>query len=116
MSPEKQKIAISEACGWKPGPHGYDSVCLWGVPPKPRHASLPWEELPDYLSDLNAMHEAEKVLTRFQAEYFFNKILPLTLRLSGEKKIVQDQYTAHATAVQRAEAFLRTIGKWEDSE
>ena len=59
---------------------------------------------PDYLNDLNAMHEAEKVLTDKQA-ILYDSILDL---ISG--------WTFHRTAAQRAEAFLRTIGKWEDSK
>lgn len=53
MNPEQQRIAIAEACGkWHYGwPHEYMSQI-----DRLRH-------IPDYLHDLNAMHEAEKVLT-----------------------------------------------------
>jgi hypothetical protein len=44
MSP-KQRIAIAEACGWKK-----------------LSMSLGLDLMPDYPNDLNAMHDAEKVL------------------------------------------------------
>jgi hypothetical protein len=56
---------------------------------------------PDYVHDLNAMHEAEKVLDETQAEDYEE--------LLGE-------YGFHSTARQRAEAFLMTLGKWATTE
>lgn len=61
--------------------------------------------LPDFLTDLNAAHEMEKVLRcggeNSQYERYSN-LLRETLDLEA----------VSATAAQRAEAFLRTIGKW----
>jgi hypothetical protein len=81
MKPELQRIAIAEACGCTETP------------------------LPDYLNDLNAMHEAQKILTYAQGG-------EMTLWIT---RIHGDGYGPQlfATAAQRAEAFLRTIGKWE---
>lgn len=57
---------------------------------------------PDYLNDLNAMHEAENVLnTRELWEIYKNHLLQWMTE------------PICATAAQRAEAFLRAIGKWE---
>ena len=64
-----------------------------------------FDDLPDYLNDLNAMHEAEK-----------------TLHTDGGLwgaycgYLVKDGSwfnTVHATASQRAEAFLKAINKLE---
>ena len=112
MNPNKQRIAIAEACGWvfmdggnfsgidyksvKP-PHGLTYTMSH------RAAIL---STPDYLVDLNAMHEAEKVLTDKQYNIFALRLGPLT-------SMRRRQYIS-ATATQRAEAFLRTIGKWEE--
>lgn len=63
--------------------------------------------LPDYLNDLNDMHEAEKVLTNEQLEVYCNIL---------HKPNHGVYWAIHATASQRAEAFLRTIGKWEESK
>jgi len=62
-------------------------------------------QLPDYLSDLNAMHEAEKILNTNQAADYCELLRPI---ICGCWRLV------HATAAQRAEAFLRTLGLWEE--
>jgi hypothetical protein len=80
-----------------------------------RYAGTPSEVtirvgLPDYLSDLNAMHEAEKVLM-YKQQIDFMEWLGMCCDDYGHKAW---KYV-HATAAQRAEAFLRTLGKWEES-
>ena len=67
-----------------------------------------WMVQKDYCSDLNAMHEAEKTLTEEQCVFVR---LHLRERLENYPA---SRYTWHATARQRAEAFLRTLGKWEE--
>ena len=98
MTPEQQQLAIAEACGrvqradgfWFPAGKYYGSAGI-----------------PDYLNDLNAMHEAEKVLTwKNQGDY----AAALGRSYDGSFPHVT------ATASQRAEAFLRTIGKWEEAK
>lgn len=71
-----------------------------------------WKCAKNYCSDLNAMHEAEKVLLKewkdgcvLWLEYTHYLMLICSAHLSE-----------HATARQRAEAFLRTLGKWEEGE
>lgn len=62
--------------------------------------------LPNYTTDLNAMHEAEKVLSPLcRAEY------AIALADITNRRGVELDYVG-ATARQRAEAFLRTLGKW----
>ena len=62
----------------------------------------------DYLNDLNAMREAEASL--FGTNYWVAcKYERLITRMTGS-------WAWHATASQRAEAFLRTIGKWEEGK
>ena len=108
MTPERQRIAIAEACGWIPcaTPHLTLSERLtygdrwWRHPEDKTVASL--ANLPDYLSDLNAMHEAEKVLTRIQYMVYSNY-------LDNEFASRQTIYAKSCTAPQRAEAFLRTL-------
>jgi hypothetical protein len=62
----------------------------------------------NYTHDLNAMHEAEKVLD--SDELFRGYYLALYDITKSTRCPV------HATARQRAEAFLRTLGKWEDGK
>lgn len=61
--------------------------------------------LPDYPNDLNAMHEAEKILQHYGV--FVDKLAEIM------RQPRQGIMLVNATAAQRAEAFLRTIGKWE---
>ncbi len=103
MKPHRQRIAIAKACGFKCSEYS-DEL-----------GQLVAEFTPDYLNDLNAMHEAEKVLTYEQAEEFVEQ-----LYLADQKNNLAENpppwrfNVASATSAQRAEAFLKTIGKWED--
>jgi len=60
----------------------------------------------DYCANLNAMHEVESILTEDQLWVMARQI----------ERNWEDQWYFRATARQRAEAFLRTLGKWEDSK
>jgi hypothetical protein len=62
----------------------------------------------DYCNDLNAMNEAEKTMTEIQCTFF---------RTFLREKLTDEpvsRYIWHASARQRAEALLKTIGKWEE--
>lgn len=121
MSPELQRIRIAEACGWT-DIHRALASCE-DIFPAERvfvgisKGSTVYRRLPDFLADLNAMHEAEKVLTREQA-YDYAGSLGFTVACERRDKRPngpESYWPIHATAAQRAEAFLRTLGKWEDS-
>ena len=111
MSPDAQRIAIAEACGWEPTPEGHF------------HPDNPTGQIsPDYLNDLNAMHEAwlNVILPKpsLCLEYYLNLCTVVEIKKDGTHIFgvcLYDKVT-NATAAQRAEAFLRTIGKWEDSK
>jgi hypothetical protein len=106
VSPELQRIKIAEACGWTVSAKGWWShptlPCNGGAEPSP----------PDYDSDLNAMHEAEKVLNKVQGRRYHENLCEV-LRI-GEKW-PDGVRLISATAAQRAEAFLRTLNLWEDT-
>lgn len=117
MTPEAQRITIAESVGysvkecqdgfieWRNPDGGYMGRHIPGVCPY---------EVPNYTTDLNAMHEAEKTL------------LPDLSRYGTELTKVCDQFAAEngyelleswrttATASQRAEAFLRTLNLWKE--
>ena len=113
MSPEKQRIAIAEACGWK-------DICMNRQDPDLGATGYntktdDYDYLPVYPADLNAMHEAEMTLVTHQLCYEYNnKLYNLLGNVVGGRTDKPHHWTWHATAAQRAEAFLRTIGKWED--
>ena len=116
MKPEAQRIAIAEACGWMEikdddfSEYGVPCFILMGI--APRGSGLR-TALPDYLNDLNAMHEAENNLEGMNKAEFAVQLC----RVAGKdwpNGIGGGSFThVHTTAAQRAEAFLRTIGKWE---
>lgn len=98
MKPEAQRIAIAGACGWK-------NIMGWMVHPdqvQDFHSGKAISYMPDYLSNLNAMHEAEKTLP--ELDKYFNELSWVVYRDRSTRMFC-------ATAAQRAEAFLRTIRK-----
>lgn len=114
MNEQEQRIAIAEACGWS---GCTDPMCEWRKADhlhKARDVGFPesfsTKRYPDYLHDLNAMHEAEGILSPADQMDFSYHLKELACPITGE-----DWMAIHATAAQRAEAFLRTIGKWKDT-
>lgn len=100
MSPEAQRAAIAKACGWKES----ESIHFAWSRPDGRG----WNgDLPDYLNDLNAMHEAEKKLT--SKERYDYQVYLCRVHSIGFDAIC-------ATAAQRAEAFLKTLGLWKNED
>lgn len=94
MTPEAQRIAIGDAC---PRAVRKTVTVITGYGFDEEEVTI------DPLTDLNAMHVAEKVLTSGQRQAYGLQIAKLC-----------DRSTWHATAAQRAEAFLRTLSKWTD--
>lgn len=114
MDANKQRVAIAEACGW---------TVIGGVlcDPKPETRfgeptgdvdMNPVGPVPDYLNDLNAMHEAEAALDYRQDMKYPQELIEV-LRRSGVLYPDDIVELISATAAQRAEAFLRTLNKWE---
>ena len=101
MTHEAQRIAIAEACGWTLCHATGGLPC--GVPPGFIHEENS-RQVPNYTGDLNSMHEAEKVLTRQQQSEYAYQLSEIVAPITAE-----DWCIAHATAAQRAEAFLRTL-------
>ena len=104
MTAEAQRIAIAKACGVSP---------LWStaLPVRAIHCNVP-----DYLNDLNAMHEAEKTLTDEQHKDF-RRELKYVCGTGGSTEeelslIFRNRFSA--TAAQRAEAFLRALNLWAE--
>jgi hypothetical protein len=121
MKPEKQRIAIAEAFGL-PKPYSMWSGKDRNTPCHSVMVKNGWKRgipIPDYLNDLNAMHEAEKVMGYDDRLNYPAQLFDVVCRTSGEwqkvfNKIHPDAWALQATADQRAEAFLRAIGKWEE--
>ena len=112
MNPEQQRIAIAEACGWRLFSQFKN---LWAPPRSVVEYDCDARPLPNYLNDLNAMHEAVSIFDYDQADQFEDHLCDICKRSNDEKENPAPWRFAvvNATATQRAEAFLRTIGKWE---
>ncbi len=116
MTPEQQRIAIAEACGWidiyrgsRKGNRTPVGNTLWATKDAPSiNYGREYVIVPDYLNDLNAMHEAEKNLILKQQMLYQGMIGKVT----GNKcPALFGQI--NATAAQRAEAFLKTLNLWK---
>ena len=115
MKTEQQRIAIAEACGW------VDCIFIESLglcKGKHENSRVQYDSghlsLPDYLNDLNAMREAEKVLLiDDQQRVYVDTLVWLNNGGNSSIRFHGRWAAATATATQRAEAFLRTIGKWE---
>jgi hypothetical protein len=114
MTDEQINVAIAEACGWvdrgsfnesRPEDHKFKRRIG-----NTENYEWRWQHEFNYCTDLNAMHEAEKVLTKAQWEDFVEHLSNGFFSVSDAWKDV-----CHATARQRAEAFLRTLGKREEA-
>jgi hypothetical protein len=115
MKREDQRIAIAEACGWKQITRDNKPEEIWEHQKHPLKICRGESNLPNYLGDLNAMHEAEKMLygNPNLPKKYTQQIKNAIRREAGVTKAQIDfDVCITATATQRAEAFLRTIGKW----
>lgn len=133
MNPKEQRLAIAKVCGWSwmtkygsstsqhfnkysedsirelkligfiEGQHGEPELSdIYGI-----------DSVPDYLNDLNAMHQVEKKLQGVgydwtQYSEYCRQIYDITKR--------DGQHPYSATAAQRAEAFLKTLNLWKDED
>jgi hypothetical protein len=126
MTDEEMRIAIAEACGWKKPDDpevmkfkvGWTSAEKWWMCPggvlRLKH------DIPDYLNDLNAMREAESCFVGDASKamtYAMHLLRTCRLSIASEYDELNVDYcwhACHATARQRAEAFLKTFNLWKD--
>jgi len=107
MTPQAQRIAIAEACGWKDVKNvatKRETPIIKGITPDGKWSAV----IPDYINDLNVMHEAESL--------FFLQLVEKKHWLTLSEVMGNGLQVGHwhATAAQRAEAFLKTLGLWQD--
>ena len=102
MTPKAQRSAIEEACGWYPTPHGAWTRDPAGI------AGPHVFDTPDYLNDLNAMHEAELKALGLKYDQWTRELRAICER---DRRCIES-----ATASHRAEAFLRTLNLWDDTK
>ena len=107
MDQTKQRTAIAEHLGYidvREYAVDMDDDCLWLMGRKSQKEPLEFIEY--YTNDLNAMHEAEEHLSTEEVKTYMGHLLDIM----G----ISVWCITHVSAEQRAEAFLKTIGKWEE--
>lgn len=106
MNKEAQRIAIAGVCGYK-RPTG--DTC-YGA----RFHEAWMKEIPDYLNSLESMGEAEKIL---ESHHYTDFLSELSVVCGTDKQTWGEMESdQRATATQRAEAFLKTLGLWVESD
>ena len=123
MSDQEINIAIAEVVGWKDleiedfSEYGVPCFILMGSNNTGTRL-MP----PDYCNDLNAMREAEE-LFELSAKFGAHDYAANLYHICVPRDMQHDDhficwvvafYLLNATARQRAEAFLRTIGRWKE--
>lgn len=103
MSDEEINQAIAEALGRK-----YH---------KPTEAELKrgsyYQYEPNYCGDLNAMNQSERCLPATERDVYQDWLARVVDR---ERRMATVTWLCiNSTARQRAEAFLRTLGKWQEA-
>lgn len=106
MTDDEINKAIAEACGWKLlANNRWTKPC--GI----------YADLPNYTADLNAMHEAEvSCIIPMTTPCFYDTLQSIIFRdkeMTDVNPKIFSAWLTHATASQRAEAFLRTINLWK---
>lgn len=122
MTDDEMRVAIAEWVGWR---EAFPST--GGPHPRTKEGGilLPYRwineatgkrllELPDYPNDLNAVHEVETKLEHNQRSQYHERLEWLISEKGGSKRN-RARRCISATARQRCEALLKTLGLWRDS-
>jgi hypothetical protein len=117
MSDEEINIEIARHLGWQNLPTDPAMVQYTARTPDGR-----WDLIPNYANDLNAMHDAEKTIKDSQWGGYVVALWCVTCNIDEESfqwpalgfDACSLDTLVHATARQRAKAFLRTINKWKE--
>jgi len=99
MTDEQINAAIAKVCGRKRNTNG-------GWYPD-NGFNVGTQGIPNYCTDLNAMHEAERTLSTANM---------YVMEVQLKRVLSAREFYFHATASQRAEALLRALGKWEEEK
>lgn len=104
MTPEQQRLALAKWAGFKMCPVHLAYECCGN-------------RVPDFLNDLNAVHELMARLdsAQYDGESGFTQTLAMVTQ--GPNAPINGwrfRPMQEATAAQRCEALLRTLGLWED--
>lgn len=107
MTDDEINKAMADAMGWRKE----DGVYVWTA----NGIDCTCDELWDWANDLNAMYLAERFLwcrDYTLRQRFIAKLAVMLNKSEWRKMEAVDMLDL--TARERAEAFLRTLGKWEE--
>jgi hypothetical protein len=121
LTPEQQRIKVAELCGrrkcgyretkgfidedgvWNPQGNEVFSTTGRGIMTDDLGRIVP-----DYLNDLNAMHEAETTIPVQMRETYYNNLICVVYN-GDYTEGIRGSRVCSATAAQRAEAFVMTM-------
>lgn len=110
MTDEEMDRAIADFCGWEDCVNGFGTETRYKGTSSEVRVTVPY---PRFSSDLNAMHEAEKAAFKSSTLWVEFAANLLNVLRASEMSVSDGMVCVlQATAAQRAEAFLRTIGKY----
>jgi hypothetical protein len=108
MTQEQKRIKLAEAAGWRLFSQFKN---LWAPPKHVVEYDCDAYPLPDYFSDLNAVHELEKVLDPLGKDGAYEYWLRTVCHIP-ERESTKGRYYYRATATQRCEALGKTLNLW----
>ena len=108
MTDQEINIDIAPLCGWVRVKTSDGESFVWS------DGNGHWSRsVPNYCSDLNAMHTAEMSFPMSNCDFVFALARIVGADMS-ERSYADISKIAQATARQRAEAFLKAKGLWHD--
>ncbi len=117
MTPEEINIAIEKVRGRLPCDKWEHFMPMMQMKGNCGHEQCyPANNPTNYHDSLDAMHEAEKFLVGYPAKDWDRYILNLhkITQTKGDGSLASIAAITHATAEQRAEAFLYVFSKWKE--
>lgn len=118
MTEQEINQAIAEHLGWVK--HMRGDVC--GYWKSSHHGHLRFDSVPNYCNDLNCMRHAWESLSHADRITFHRSLVSVVLGQSRDGVGVDGRNAAatlfgeieNATSIQRAEAFVKAVGKWKE--
>ena len=112
MTDSEINIAIAKDQGWKVSPFGG----LYPPDLNQFHNLNQKFEVPNYCNDLNAMSEVVKGLNDQMSINYYHHLHNIVYPVKNKAAVYMIIGCVEATARQRAEAYLRVNGLWEENK
>lgn len=112
MTPHEINLAIGKSLGFAQCP---TAMCQ-GFPPELCYRKDTYiGELPDFYGSLDRMHEVERSLIFSKRSKFQLALQEICSRGLQQGLLISFRECIHATSQQRAEAYLRTLNLWTNT-